>query len=202
MTKIQTSKFKLSRRLGKSVHAHPQDAINYRNYFPGQHGQTVMRRSSEFAVQLIAKQSLKFHHNITEKQLRLYFKKAISKKGDTSENLICFLNSRLDTCIYRANLAPTFYSACQIVSHGHVRVNGKKVNIRSYILKEGDVVSLSEKAKEMALVNEIKDERKIPDYLVFDKANKSFKFIRLPALAEIPYPFKAEPNLVVEYYSR
>ncbi len=204
MTKIKNSKFRLSRRIGKSIHGHSQDSINFRNYFPGQHGQTVVRKSSEYAVQLNAKQALKFHHNITEKQLRKYFNKALQQKGDTSENLISFLNTRVDTCVYRANLAPTFYAACQLISHGHILINGKKVNIRSYQLKPDDVVTLTKKGQEMASVLSSieKNERRVPDYMSFDSAEKSFKLIRKPTLGEPPYPFIAEPHLIIEFYSR
>jgi len=204
MSKIINSKFKLSRRVGKTIHEHPSDAINYRNYFPGQHGQTVMRKKSEYATQLIAKQTIKFHHNITEKQLRNYYIKAQNKKGDTAENLICYLNSRLDICIFRSNITSTFYAASQLVSHGHVLVNGKKVNIRSYQLKVNDVVTITEKAKNMSIVKESieKKSRRVPDYLSSENDGYSFIFKKAPSISEVPYPFKAEPNLIIELYSR
>ena len=204
MSKIIKSKFKLSRRVGTTIHGHSQDAIVYRNYFSGQHGQTVMRKKSEYATQLIAKQTIKFHHNITEKQLRNYYINAQNTKGDTAENLICYLNSRLDISIFRSNIAPTFYAASQLVSHGHVLVNGKKVNIRSYQLKANDIITITDKAKNMPIIKESieKKTNRIPDYLSLTNDGYVFKFIKAPVISEVPYPFKAEPNLIIELYSR
>lgn len=204
MTKIKYAKFRLSRRIGKSVHGHPQDAINFRNYFCGQHGQTSIRKNSEYAVQLIAKQAIKYHHNITEKQLRKYYKIASNMKGNANENLLVLLNRRLDITVFRLGIVPTLYSACQLVSHGHVLVNGKKVNIRSYLLKEGDVITLSEKAKNFDFVEASvsKKDRSIPSYLSSNDDKKEYKYVRYPAMGEVPYPFNAEFNLVIELYSR
>ena len=204
MTKVKYAKFRLSRRIGKSVHGHPQDAINFRNYFCGQHGQTSIRKNSEYATQLIAKQAIKYHHNITEKQLHKYYSIALNEKGDTNENLLVILNRRLDITIYRLGIVPTMYSACQFVSHGHVLVNGKSVNIRSYLLREGDVITIDEKAKNFDFVKEsiAKQDRSIPAYLATDDEKMEYKFVRYPAVGEVPYPFNAEFNLVIEYYSR
>ena len=204
MTKVKYAKFRLSRRIGKSVHGHPQDAINFRNYFCGQHGQTSIRKNSEYAIQLIAKQAIKYHHNITEKQLHKYYSIALNAKGDTNENLLVLLNRRLDITVYRLGIVPTMYSACQFVSHGHVLVNGKKVNIRSYLLREGDVITVDEKAKDFTFVRESisKQDRSIPAYLTADDEKMEYKFVRYPAVGEVPYPFNAEFNLVIEYYSR
>ena len=204
MTKVKYAKFRLSRRIGKSVHGHPQDAINYRNYFCGQHGQTAIRKNSEYAVQLIAKQSIKYHHNITEKQLRKYYDIATNQKGDTNENLLVLLNRRLDITVFRLGLTPTMYSACQLVSHGNVLVNGKKVNVRSYLLKKGDVITLTPKAKEFDIVKaslQNKD-RSVPFYLTANDEKMEYTYTRYPAIGEVPYPFQAEFNLVIEYYSR
>lgn len=204
MTKVKYAKFRLSRRIGKSVHGHPQDAINFRNYFCGQHGQTSIRKNSEYATQLIAKQAIKYHHNITEKQLHKYYSIASNEKGDTNENLLVLLNRRLDITIYRLGIVPTMYAACQFVSHGHILVNGKKVNIRSYLLKEGDVITIDEKAKNFEFFKEsiAKTDRSIPAYLSADDEKMEYKFVRYPAVGEVPYPFNAEFNLVIEYYSR
>ena len=204
MSKVKYAKFRLSRRVGKSIHGHPQDAINFRNYFCGQHGQTSIRKNSEYATQLIAKQAIKFHHNITEKQLHKYYAMAFNLKEDTNENLNVLLNRRLDITIFRLGIVPTMYSACQFVSHGHVLVNGKRVNIRSYLLKEGDVVTLSSKAKEFDFVKACidKKDRSIPAYLSADDDKMTYKYVRYPALGEVPYPFNAEFNLVIEFYSR
>ena len=204
MSKVKYSKFRLSRRIGKSVHGHPKDAINFRNYFCGQHGQTSIRKNSEYAIQLIAKQAIKYHHNIIEKQLRMYYRKALNMKGDTNENLSVLLNRRLDITVFRLGIAPTMYSACQLVSHGHVLVNGKSVNIRSFLLNEGDVISLSEKAKKFDLVKASisKTDRSIPPYLSADDKKLEYKYVRFPSIGEIPYPFQAEFNMIVEFYSR
>ena len=204
MTKIKYAKFRLSRRIGKSVHGHPQDAINFRNYFCGQHGQTSIRKNSEYATQLIAKQAIKYHHNITEKQMHKYYIEATNMKGDANENLLVLLNRRLDVTIFRLGIVPTMYSACQLVSHGHVLVNGKRVNVRSYLLREGDVITLSNKAKEFDFVNAsiANKERHIPPYLQANDEKKEYKYVRYPAFGEVPYPFNAEFNLVIELYSR
>ena len=163
-----------------------------------------MRKASEFAVQLIAKQSLKFCHNITEKQLRNYFKKALQSKGDTGQNLIGLLNSRLDIVMFQANFSNSIYAASQLISHGNVLVNGKSVNIRSYLLKASDVISLSNKAMSFDIIDLSiqKKERVVPEYLVTDTTAKTIKFNRVPMVNEVPYAFKPEPHLVVEYYSR
>jgi len=204
MTKVNYAKFRLSRRIGKSVHGHPQDAINFRNYFCGQHGQTSIRKNSEYATQLIAKQAIKYHHNITEKQMHKYYDIATNMKGDSNENLLVLLNRRLDITVFRLGIVPTMYAACQFVSHGHVLVNGKRVNIRSYLLKEGDVITLSEKAKKFDFVNACIENknRSVPAYLSADDSKMEYKYVRYPALGEVPYPFNAEFNLVIELYSR
>ncbi len=204
MSKVKYSKFRLSRRIGKSVHGHPKDAINFRNYFCGQHGQTAIRKNSEYAVQLIAKQAIKYHHNIIEKQLRKYYAMASNAKGDTNENLAILLNRRLDITIFRLGIVPTMYSACQFVSHRHVLVNGKVVNVRSYLLKEGDVITIDEKAKNLDLVKASisRNDRSIPPYLSADDKNMEYKYVRYPSIGEIPYPFRAEFNLIIEFYSR
>ena len=204
MTKIKYAKFRLSRRIGKSVHGHPQDAINFRNYFCGQHGQTSIRKNSEYATQLIAKQAIKYHHNITEKQMHRYYLKATSMKGDANENLLVLLNRRLDITVFRLGIVPTMYAACQFVSHGHVLVNGKRVNIRSYLLKEGDVITVGEKARKFDIVNAsiANKDRSIPSYLQANDEKMEYKYVRYPAMGEAPYPFNAEFNLVIELYSR
>ena len=204
MSKVKYSKFRLSRRIGKSIHGHPKDAINFRNYFCGQHGQTSIRKNSEYAVQLIAKQAIKYHHNIIEKQLRKYYDIATNMKGDTNENLSILLNRRLDITIFRLGIVPTMYSACQLVSHRHVLVNGKIVNVRSYLLKEGDIITLSEKAKGFDFIKASisKTDRSVPAYLSADDKKMEYKYVRYPSIGEIPYPFRAEFNLIVEFYSR
>jgi small subunit ribosomal protein S4 len=190
--------------MGENIWGRPKSPINSRSYGPGQHGQRRKSKISDFGLQLRAKQKLKgYYGNLTEKQFSRTYQEAARRKGNTSENLIGLLESRLDAMVYRAKFVPTPFAARQFVNHGHVLVNGKRVNIASYRVKVGDVVSVRERSRNMALVLEAlqSQERDFPDYLEIDAKGMSAKFIRIPELAEVPYPVKMEPNLVVEYYS-
>ena len=206
MTKIVQAKYKVSRRLGVNLWGRAKDPFNTRNFPPGQHGPLgTNKKSSDYGTQLRAKQKLKaYYGNITEKQFSLIFKEAVRLKGDTGENLVGLLERRLDAIVYRLNLAPTIFAARQLVSHKHIRVNGKTINVPSIRLKEGDVVEIGPKSREMLLILEAvqRKERDVPEYLEFDAANLKGSFIRIPKLADIPYPVQMEPNLVVEFYSR
>ncbi len=204
MSKRKASKHKLDRRMGENIWGRPNSPVNKRAYGPGQHGQRRKSKVSDFGLQLRAKQKLKgYYGDVTEKQFRRTYKEAASIKGDTGQNLIGLLEQRLDMIVYRAKFAPTIFSARQIVSHGHILVNGVKCNVASRRVKVGDVVSLGTKAQEMALVIEAQSlpEREIPDYVVPD-GNEKVTFTRVPKLDEVPYPVTMEPNLVVEFYSR
>ncbi|WAC23750.1 30S ribosomal protein S4 [Blastomonas sp. SL216] len=204
MSKRNSAKYKLDRRMGENIWGRPKSPVNKREYGPGQHGQRRKGKVSDFGLQLRAKQKLKgYYGEITEKQFKKNYTEASRMKGDTSQNLIGLLEQRLDMVVYRAKFAPTIFSARQIVSHGHIRVNGVKCNIASRKVKPGDVVSLGKKAQEMALVIEAQGlaERDIPDYVAPDGTDK-VTFTRIPTLDEVPYPVKMEPNLVVEFYSR
>ena len=204
MSKRKSAKHKLDRRMGENIWGRPKSPVNKREYGPGQHGQRRKGKVSDFGLQLRAKQKLKgYYGEITEKQFKKNYTEASRMKGDTSQNLIGLLEQRLDMVVYRAKFAPTIFSARQIVSHGHIRVNGVKCNIASRKVKPGDVVSLGKKAQEMALVIEAQGlaERDIPDYVAPDGTDK-ITFTRVPTLDEVPYPVKMEPNLVVEFYSR
>ncbi len=204
MSKRNSSKYKLDRRMGENIWGRPKSPVNKREYGPGQHGQRRKSKVSDFGLQLRAKQKLKgYYGEITEKQFKKNYTEASRMKGDTSQNLIGLLEQRLDMVVYRAKFAPTIFSSRQIVSHGHIRVNGVKCNIASRKVKPGDVVSLGKKAQEMALVIEAQSlaERDIPDYVAPDGTDK-ITFTRVPTLDEVPYPVKMEPNLVVEFYSR
>ncbi|WP_373488371.1 30S ribosomal protein S4 [Blastomonas sp.] len=204
MSKRNSSKYKLDRRMGENIWGRPKSPVNKREYGPGQHGQRRKGKLSDFGIQLRAKQKLKgYYGEITEKQFKKNYTEASRMKGDTSQNLIGLLEQRLDMVVYRAKFAPTIFSARQIVSHGHIRVNGVKCNIASRKVKPGDVVSLGSKAQEMALVIEAQSlaERDIPDYVAPDGTDK-ITFTRIPTLDEVPYAVKMEPNLVVEFYSR
>ena len=205
MTKRTTSKYKLDRRMGENIWGRNKSPINKRNYGPGQHGQRKSRKLSDYGTQLHAKQKLKgYYGNITERQFRGYYEEASRKTGDTGEMMIGLLERRLDAVVYRAKFVPTPFSARQLVSHGHVSVNGKRVTIPSYLVKEGDLIELRSKAKDMGLVLEsVKSpEREVPDYIEADHGKMSAKFLRTPKLGDVPYAVQMQPSLVVEYYSR
>ena len=205
MTKRLASKHKVDRRLKVNLCGRPKSPFNSRNYPPGQHGARRIARPSDYGIQLQAKQKLKLYYgNINERQFRNFYRKAIKKKGDTAENLIGLLEKRLDTIVYRAKFALTVFSSRQLINHGHIKVNGKKVNIPGYQLKEEDVVELKEKSKQLTSVEVslASKERDVPEYLQLDEKQKKIKFVRTPKFSEIPYPVLMEPNLVIEYYSR
>ena len=204
MSKRHSAKYKLDRRMGENLWGRPKSPVNQRAYGPGQHGQRRKQKVSDFGLQLRAKQKLKgYYGNITEKQFSRTYQEAARRKGNTSENLIALLESRLDAVVYRAKFVPTPFAARQFVNHGHVLVNGKRVNIASYRVKPDDVVSVRERSRSMALVLEASQspERDTPDYIEVDTKQLTARFVRAPDLAEVPYPVKMEPNLVVEYYA-
>ncbi len=205
MTKRLKSKHKVDRRLKVNLWGRPKSPFNSRNYSPGQHGAKKVSRPSDYGIQLQAKQKLKsYYGNMNERQFRNSYRKAIKKRGDTAENLIGLLEKRLDTIIYRAKFAITVFSSRQLINHGHVKVNGKKVNIPGYQLKEEDTIELREKSKQLLSVEVSlsSKERDVPDYLQIDEKLKKIKFVRTPKFSEVPYPVLMEPNLVIEYYSR
>ena len=205
MTKRLASKHKVDRRLKVNLWGRPKSPFNSRNYPPGQHGKTKRGKTSDYGTQLAAKQKMKFYYgNMNERQFRNMYRKALNKKGNTSENLIGFLERRLDSVIYRAKFATTVFSARQLINHGHIKVNDKKVNIPSYLVKEEDAIEVKDKSKDLTMIigSLVSKEREIPDYIQMDEKNKKVKFIRVPKFSEVPYPTIMEPNLVIEYYSR
>ena len=205
MTKRLASKHKVDRRLKVNLWGRPKSPFNSRNYPPGQHGKTRKGKISDYGSQLEAKQKLKFYYgNMNERQFRNVYRKAIKKKGNTTENLVGFLERRLDTVIYRAKFATTVFSARQLINHGHIKVNGKKVNIPSYSISEKDTIELKDKSKELVVIAGalVSKEREVPDYIQMDEKNKTAKFLRVPKFSEVPYPTIMEPSLVIEYYSR
>ena len=205
MTKRLNSKHKVDRRLKVNLWGRPKSPFNTRAYPPGQHGQARSSKPSDYGIQLQAKQKLKsYYGNMNERQFRNVYKKASMLKGDTSENLIGLLERRLDAVIYRAKFATTVFSARQLINHGHVRVNGKKVNISSYVVQEEDSIEIRDKSKQLAIIDIAlaSKEREAPEYIQLDEKNKKIKFVRVPKLEEVPYPIVMEPNLVIEYYSR
>jgi small subunit ribosomal protein S4 len=204
MSKRVSSKYKINRRLGVNLWGRPKSPINVRDYGPGQHGQR-RKKPSDFGLQLMAKQKLKgYYGNISEKQFRKYYKEAVRRRGDTSENLIGILERRLDAVIYRMKYVPTVFSARQFINHGHITVNGIRVNIPSYMVKEGDVVEVREKSRQMPLVLLASEssEREVPEYVEVNHQRMTGTFIRQPKLEDVPYPVQMEPNLVIEFYSR
>jgi small subunit ribosomal protein S4 len=205
MTKRTTSKYKLDRRMGESIWGRPKSPVNKRSYGPGQHGQRRARKLSDFGTQLQAKQKLKgYYANITERQFRRYYEQAARRPGDTGENMIGLLERRLDTVVYRAKFVPTPFAARQVVSHGHVLVNGRRVTVASYLVKQGDTIELAGKAKEMGLVLEAAQsgERDVPDYVNADHGKMTAKLLRVPKLSDVPYAVQMQPHLIVEFYSR
>jgi small subunit ribosomal protein S4 len=205
MTKRQSSKYKIDRRIGDNLWGRPKSPQNKREYGPGQHGQRRKNKISDYGVQLKAKQTLKgYYGNITERQFRKIYAEASRKRGDTGENFIGLLERRLDAVVYRAKFVPTVFASRQFVNHGHISVNGRRVNIPSFLVKEGDVVSVGSKGKAMELVAVAvqSPERDVPDYLEVDHSKLTAKFTRTPKLNDVPYPVRMEPNLVVEFYSR
>ena len=205
MSKRHSQKYKIDRRMGENLWGRPKSPVNIRDYPPGQHGQGRRSKLSDFGIQLRAKQKLKgYYGNITEKQFKRIYNDADRMKGDTSENLIGMLERRLDAIVYRAKFVQTVFAARQFVNHGHIMVNGQRVNIPSYRCKVGDVIEIREKSRDNATVVDAQQsaERDIPEYIEVDDKKKTAKFLRVPELAEVPYPVHMEPNLVVEFYSR
>ena len=204
MAKRESAKYKINRRLGVNLWGRPKSPVNRREYGPGQHGQR-RKKPSDYGIQLMAKQKLKgYYGNIGERQFRRVYEEAARRKGDTGANLIELLERRLDTVVYRMKFVATVFAARQFVNHGHIRVNGKRVNIGSYQVKDGDSIEVKEKSKQLNGVLEAAQlpERDVPDYLEVDHKAMKGKFVRKPSLEDVPFPVQMEPNLVVEFYSR
>ncbi|MEL6549435.1 MAG: 30S ribosomal protein S4 [Pseudomonadota bacterium] len=205
MTKRTSAKYKIDRRMGENIWGRPKSPVNRREYGPGQHGQRRKGKMSDFGTQLRAKQKLKgYYGDLTEKQFRRIYAEAERLKGDTGENLIGLLERRLDAVVYRAKFVPTIFAARQFVNHRHVRVNGKLVNIASYRVKEGDVIEVRDRSKQMTAILEAIQlpERDVPDYIDADHSKMTATFTRTPGLSDVPYPVMMEPNLVIEFYAQ
>ena len=205
MTKRVTAKHKIDRRMGENIWGRPKSPLNKRESRPGQHGERRVGKTSDYGQQLKAKQKLKgYYASLTERQFRRVFEEANRLKGSTSELLIGLLERRLDAVVYRAKFVPTVFAARQFVSHGHVKVNGRRVTIPSMRLKVGDVVEVRDGSRDIAMVMEANKsaERDVPDYIEADHSKMTAKLLRIPALSDVPYPVQMEPNLVVEFYSR
>ena len=205
MTKRINAKHKIDRRLKVNLWGRPKSPFNSRAYPPGQHGQNKRGKPTDYGIQLNAKQKLKaYYGNINERQFRNIYRKALAKRGDTTENLIALLESRLDTVIYRAKFAQTVFSARQMINHGHITVNKKRVNIASYIVRDTDLIEVREKSKKLTVIDGSlqSTERDVPEYIQSDNKNKTAKLVRIPKFSEVPFPVIMEPSLVIEYYSR
>ena len=206
MTKRTTAKYKIDRRLGCNLWGRPKSPFNKRNTKPGQHGAMgIRKKQSDYGNQLFAKQKLKFYYgDLTEKQFRRIYTKASNTKGDTSQILIELLERRLDAVVFRLKFAPTVFSARQLVNHGHVLVNGKVVNKKSYQVNDGDEISLQQTSQNIPMIIQTlsSNERDVPEYLQLEISKCLGKFVRGPQLTDVPYPVQMEPNLVVEFYSR
>lgn len=205
MTKRTAAKYKIDRRMGENIWGRAKSPVNKREYGPGQHGQRRKNKLSDFGTQLRAKQKLKgYYGDMTEKQFKKVYAEAARVRGDTGENLIGLLERRLDAVVYRAKFVPTVFAARQFVNHGHVTVNGQRVNIASYRVKEGDVIAVRDRSRQLAIVLEsvALTERDVPDYLEVDHSKMTATFVRVPGLGDVPYPVQMEPNLVVEYYAK
>ena len=198
------SKYKIDRRLGVNLWGRPKSPINVRQTAPGMHG-ARRAKPTDYGIQLFAKQKLKgFYGNIGERKFRSYFKEANRMKGDTGQNLVGLLESRLDAVVYRAKFVPTVFAARQFVSHQHVTVNGKKVNVPSYRVKEGDVIEVKKSSLSMPMVIQAVEsvEREVAEYIEVDHKAGKATFLRVPNLEDIPYATQMEPHLIVEFYSR
>lgn len=205
MTKRLTAKHKIDRRLNDNLWGRAKSPANRKETGPGQHGARRKGKLSDYGNQLRAKQKLKgYYANITERQFRKIYAEASRKRGDTGENMIGLLESRIDAIVYRAKFAPTPFAARQLVSHGHVKLNGRRMTVASAVLKPNDTIELSDKARDMLLVLSAiqSTERDVPDYVEADHSKKTAKFTRVPKLSDVPYPVQMNPNLIVEFYSR
>ena len=204
MSKRIAAKHKIDRRLGVNLWGRSKSPVNERNYAPGQHGSNK-KKPTDYGVQLLAKQKLKgYYGNLNERQFRRIFQKASQMRGDTSQNIIGLLESRLDAVVYRMKFAMTVFAARQLISHGHVTVNGKIVNIASYQVNEGDVIEIREKSKENTVILEATQsaERDLPTYVDVDLKALKGTYVHVPKLEDVPYPVSMEPNIVIEFYSR
>lgn len=194
-------KVKKSRRLGIALSPKAEKYLERRPHPPGQHGPSRRRgKQSDYGKQLVEKQRLQYQYNLTEKQVRKYYTTASRKQGNTAEILLQLIEVRLDALVLRAGLARSIYQARQLVSHAHFLVNGKKVNIPSYNVRIGDVISVREKSRDLDIFPAAQQIASSPDYLTVDDKNLTATLSRLPEHGEVP--IQCEMPLVVEFYSR
>ena len=204
MKSIENAKKKATRRYRASIFGEEHSSFARRETAPGQHG-ARQKKMTDYGEQLYAKQKLKSSYgNISEKQFARYYAEAIRRRGDAAENLVGLLESRLDNLVFRAKFVSTVFAARQFINHNHILVNGKRVNIPSYMVKVGDVIEVKEKSKQNPLVAAALESttRDFPGYLEVDAKKMTAKYTFVPKFADIPYACGMEPNLVIEYYSR
>ncbi|WP_462420996.1 30S ribosomal protein S4 [Salinicoccus sp. Marseille-QA3877] len=200
MARFTGSVWKKSRRLGISLTGTGKE-LERRPYAPGDHGPTQRKKISEYGLQLQEKQKLRYMYGINERQFRTIFDRAGKQKGVHGENFMILLASRLDAVVYQLGLARTRRQARQLVNHGHVTVDGGRVDIPSYHLKPGQTIGLREKSRNLDIVKEaIEVNNFIPDYLTFDEDKMEGSFVRFPERSELPAEINEQ--LIVEYYSR
>lgn len=199
--KYNGPKVKISRKIGIQITPKATKVVAKKNYKPGQHGPSKRRgKLSDYGKQLLEKQRLRLQYNISEKQMRKYYSKAVHTTGNTGDILMQLLERRLDAVVLRSGMARTIYAARQYVGHGHVLVNGRPVRVPSYDVKPGDLVSIKEKSQKLECFQDSIRTSKAPEYLEVSKTDFSSKYVHVPAREDIPV--ECEIPLVVEYYSR
>ena len=204
MKSIVKAKKKTNRSLRANLWGDPKSPYLKREYGPGQHG-ARKKKLTDYGTQLQAKQRLKtYYGNVSEKQFAKYYAEAIRRRGDAAENLVGILESRLDNLVFKSKFVPTIFASRQFINHGHILVNGKRVNIPSYMVKVGDVISVKESAKQMAMVvaSVESNQHDVPAYLEVDDKKLEAKYTFVPKFEDIPYAAVMEPNMVIEFYSR
>lgn len=203
-SKRTAPKGKFTRVFGENLWGKDKAPVAKRPNNPGQHGGR-RKKLTDYGVQLREKQKMKaYYGGVSERQFHKIYVEAARRKGDTSENLVGLLESRLDSLLYRMNMARSMFAARQLINHKHVMVNGKVINIASYRCSPNDVIELREKSRAIPQVLEAvqKMERQVPEYLTFTPADFKGTLVRLPVLDDVPYPVQMNPNLVVEFYNR
>lgn len=199
MSRYTGPKFKLSRRLGISLSGTGKELK--RPFPPGQHGPNQRRKISGYGLQLLEKQKLRHMYGLNEKQFRNLFVKATKQAGIAGENFMILLESRLDNLVYRLGLSNSRAGARQLVAHGHITVNGKKVDIPSYTVSPNDVIGLRERSKGLSAIKDALANRNFtPAYLDFNEQAMEGKYVRLPERSELPP--EIDEKQIVEFYSR
>ncbi|EKP95724.1 MULTISPECIES: 30S ribosomal protein S4 [Thermaerobacter] len=201
MARYTGPKHAMCRRVGRPLCGSPKCPALKRPYPPGQHGPGRRQKLSEYGRRLLEKQKLRFMYGVLERQFRRYFERAQRSKGNTGERLLQLLETRLDNLVYRMGFAPTIWAARQLVVHGHIQVNGRKVDRPSYQVRPGDVIAVREKSRRIPLIQEsLENAQRAPEYLSVEPERFQGTLLRVPARDEIPIDI--EESLIVEFYSR